>query len=1160
MRDVFSGNLKTVRIRCAAAMGIALLTAASVCAGAPSPSAIDPQKANLPLSQIEPKVEAPKGEAGATSQPVIPAAARNYFRSGEDRFEEQLWGEAINELARALQIAPDFDEARILLARAAVLQGNSALAQTHLEEAARTRPDRVVVHELLGDIAFQARDLPAATKHFRRALLCHDADANRPETILSHLFLGLALREQGYLAAAADQLSQFLSAIEDKDVATISHPELRQMAMLYRGKATVMVGDIYESLGKPAEAVAAYRRGLSINADDRDLKMRLAKALAKSGRSDEAIRIARELCRAEDASPASIDALDEVCAASPGLKADDELATLAKEINSPAMLERIASRLLDRNRPADAAEVMQRAVSAQPDRVDGHLGLANVRLRLGDRRAFLSELGEAVRRSKDSTERVNGLIDRAAAEPDERKKLIEAGREATKAAEKPDGVMLVLLGRLLWLDGQIDEAALVLGQATDANPSLGMAYTTLAELKLARSMWQSALDSCDAAEKAEVRESGVYALKGQALEGLDRPREAVSAYGEAVRLNPKDGKSLLALARLHEQANETDEAIKILQRIVNKVDPKNYEARESLIRTLLAAAGDGNQRSKLLRLAREQLSALKRNGAPLNVAGRAEAFYQLATDGQNDPKGSLDKYRTTLRGLIEKYPKDADTPLDLAMSYVSTRDYTDALAVIDGLLGRSPKTIRGRELKATLLARLLRFEDAIGVMESLLAERPRNVTWLTTLAELYADAGQYGRAADVYRRLLKRNDVENRRAYYEALIGALRLNSDPDGAVAAAKEWMDANPKDDFPRIHYVQTLNDVGRKEEALAYIQRWLEVQSDSNLARRLLVGQLIEMNHSDEAERRALGWLLERPGDGESMWLVIHSLLRSKHFDAAVELARTASDDPAPTGMAYVLANTLERARRYDEAATVLADLIKTAQTPEPLQLEMVQVYMAARRWNDAEQLIEKIMAPELARMNAGVAFDLGTVLRGYRTLATIYQNSGRMPRCHEALEKVLELTPITSSDYTGACNDLGYLWADSGLNIDKSEKLIRIAVGESPRRSAYLDSLGWVLYKKRDFAGARKYLKLANELLDTPDAVVTEHYGDALHRAGDKAGALEQWKKAVRLLGEEDEPLTPEQEDVLQRCRHKLAAAADGGSIETAPTASEQARKN
>ncbi len=1140
---------------------LVLFTGTAGSLAAPTSPTIDPQKARLSLSQIEPKVEAPAKAASAASQPNIPAAARNYFRSGQDRFEEQLWGEAINELARALQIAPEFDEARILLARAAILQGNSALAQTHLEEAARAHPDRVVVHELLGDIAFQAHDLAAASADFRRALLCRDAEPNRPETTLSHLFLGLALREQGYLSAAADQLTQFLAAVEGKEASAISHPELRQMAMLYRGKATVMVGDIHESLGNPADAVAAYRRGLAMNADDHDLKMRLAKALAKSGKTDEAIKLARELCRADDASPATIDALDEVCAASPTLKADDELAALAKEINSAAMLERIASRMVDRNRPADAAAVMERAVAAQPDRVDGHLSLASVRLRLGERRAFLNELGEAVRRSKDSSERVNGLIDRAAADAGERKKLIEVGREATGGDAKPDGVLLVLLGRLLWIDGQTDEAALVLGKASDVYPTLGMAYTTLAELKISKSMWQAALDSCDAAEKAEVREGIVYALKGQALEGLERTAEAKAAYEEAIRLSPKDAKSLLVLARLHEQLDETADAIKILRQIVSKVDPKNHEARESLIRTLLAAAGEGNQRDKFLKSAREQLSALKRNGAPANVAGRAEAFYQLAADGRGDPKGSLDTYRTALRKLIDQFPKDADTPLDLAMSYVSTRDYAEAMNVIDALLGQSPKTIRARELKATLLARLLRFDEAISVQESLLAERPKNAAWLSQLAELLADEGNYGRAAELYRTLAKRKESEARQTFYKSLmIDALRLSGDPDGAVAAAKEWVDASPRDDLPKRHYIQTLNEVGKKDEALNYVQHWLESQPDNQTARRILAYQLVELDRPDEAERRALAWMLERPADRDVATMVIESLLRAKHFDAAVELARTGADEPAGPEMAYLLANTLERARRYDEAASVLQDVIKSAQAPDGLQFELAQVYMAARRWNDAEEVIGKLMAPEQARMNANVAFDLGTVLRGYRLLATIYQNSGRLPKCHEALEKVLELTPVTSAEYTGACNDLGYLWADSGLNVDKAEKLVRIAVGEAPRRSAYLDSLGWVLYKKGDFSGASKYLKRANELLDTPDAVITEHYGDALYRAGDKAAAVEQWKKALKAISDDAEPLTPEQEDVLLRCRVKAGAALEGGPIDTAPTASEQAKKN
>ena len=68
-----------------------------------------------------------------------------------------------------------------------------------------------------------------------------------------------------------------------------------------------------------------------------------------------------------------------------------------------------------------------------------------------------------------------------------------------------------------------------------------------------------------------------------------------------------------------------------------------------------------------------------------------------------------------------------------------------------------------------------------------------------------------------------------------------------------------------------------------------------------------------------------------------------------------------------------------------------------------------------------------------------------------------------------------------------NDLGYIWADHDMNLAESEKLIRKAIDDDRRtrrkanpdlkpeldkdNAAYLDSLGWVLFKQKKYKEAR-----------------------------------------------------------------------------------------
>ncbi len=124
----------------------------------------------------------------------------------------------------------------------------------------------------------------------------------------------------------------------------------------------------------------------------------------------------------------------------------------------------------------------------------------------------------------------------------------------------------------------------------------------------------------------------------------------------------------------------------------------------------------------------------------------------------------------------------------------------------------------------------------------------------------------------------------------------------------------------------------------------------------------------------------------------------------------------------------------------------------------------------------------------------------------------EQAGRFAKAAEALRKSIELDPAKAAR---ACNYLGYMWADRGENLDEAEALIRKAVDSEPDNGAYLDSLGWVYFKKGLYAQACKELTRAVELLKADDSVVFDHLGDACEKLGRTAEAVTCWQKALLL---------------------------------------------
>ena len=116
------------------------------------------------------------------------------------------------------------------------------------------------------------------------------------------------------------------------------------------------------------------------------------------------------------------------------------------------------------------------------------------------------------------------------------------------------------------------------------------------------------------------------------------------------------------------------------------------------------------------------------------------------------------------------------------------------------------------------------------------------------------------------------------------------------------------------------------------------------------------------------------------------------------------------------------------------------------------------------------------------------------------------------------RALELSPKQPF----VLNYLGYSWVDRGVNLVRAKRMIHRAVELRPDDGYIVDSLGWVLYRLGDYAGAEKNLERA-VVLRPEDPTINDHLGDAYWRVGRKFEARFQWNRALSL--DPDKELIP-----------------------------------
>jgi tetratricopeptide (TPR) repeat protein len=133
------------------------------------------------------------------------------------------------------------------------------------------------------------------------------------------------------------------------------------------------------------------------------------------------------------------------------------------------------------------------------------------------------------------------------------------------------------------------------------------------------------------------------------------------------------------------------------------------------------------------------------------------------------------------------------------------------------------------------------------------------------------------------------------------------------------------------------------------------------------------------------------------------------------------------------------------------------------------------------------------------------------------------------------KILEELKDANPDNPTFYNDLGYLLADHDKRLEDAEKFVRKAleldatnrkklldekkIDEAMAKKAtpaYVDSMGWVLYKNKKYAEALPLLIEASQDEDEGNHIeIWDHVGDCQLAMGKKKEALETFQKALKL---------------------------------------------
>ena len=662
-------------------------------------------------------------------------------------------------------------------------------------------------------------------------------------------------------------------------------------------------------------------------------------------------------------------------------------------------------------------------------------------------------------------------------------------------------------------------------------------------------------------------------MTGWLFKQREEYREAMAAFEKATAVDPKFSQAYAALIEVALHLRETEKAIGYAMKAVD-ADPENFQ----LLRQLGVEMVKARRLADAIKYLEQALSSseLDHNsrfyvlinrdlGIIYNGIGEAEkagVCYEVVLDALLNPKkfgldprttDELQKHASTSferigqvllaanktdlalktleRAVKEQNGKPGEVNLLLAQVYNRTEDYPKALSQLELFFesgqqkGRAPFVLLG-----ALLEKLEKTDTLVTRLEVLAKKDPRNKDLRFFIAATYVTVDRVDEAEKIYR------DSLDDKATSEAYLGLASIYRQR----GKAKELLD--------------NLTQVLSRQQELPEVAAQFEAEMNAIEADEKLLTALLEVGR--EGTKDGVG-----PNDFSKMLFLAQLAAGVKNVDAAVEFYELALQ-AAPSRAETVFrghGEVLMEADRFDEAARLYQKAVENPllQGSKPdyylrkaLALEMgANTTEALEAIGEANKLVPQ-GHPFLAFREAWIYYhshqyekavehyeaflqkypDSELAKQSKFSLSAIYVQLGEVTKGEQILERYLEENP----DDPGVNNDLGYLYADQGKNLEKARSMIQKAIKAEPENAAYMDSMGWVLFKLGELEEAITFLKKASTLERGQDATIWDHMGDCELKLKKPDDAKKSWTKALELLKAESNP----DKDLLKQLHEKL----------------------
>ena len=394
-----------------------------------------------------------------------------------------------------------------------------------------------------------------------------------------------------------------------------------------------------------------------------------------------------------------------------------------------------------------------------------------------------------------------------------------------------------------------------------------------------------------------------------------------------------------------------------------------------------------------------------------------------------------------------------------------------------------------------------------------LREYRRALLFDTTSAELhYGAARNYyildmldSSAVEVQRAL----DIEPEKLEVIDLLGQIRLDQeDWESAESIYAELALHFPQESAFKAHLAAIYIKTGRAGAALDI---FFQIADGSERSREILVrsaATLIVNDYHELALKIFHRIIEENPEDAGALYTAGTIFAEIDEPDSALAYFKAAIQKDSSNAQYYLHASFLLNQRNdYGQSESLLRKGIQAVPDQPRLYNFLGSALQRQGKYEEALEWLYK-----------SIEID-STSTAPYITIGFIYDELDSLDRAIEIYEAALQ---VDSTDAL-VMNNYAYILAEANTRLKDALRLSASSLEAEPDNPSYLDTMGWLLFRMKDYGEAEEYMRKALEFSQNP--IMYLHLGDILRESGQEEGALEAYRQGLQF--------TPDDPDLQQR---------------------------